>query len=130
MAEQELDNEIIEDEIDHEYTNEITCPYCGEEFGDSWEVRDGEEELGLQECSYCEKEFYAYRQIEITYSTEKAKYGTCKHCKQSNVVVEDWNSSVGKYAGLCVACGKKEHNKLMMAYIKRMEKERNQNDKL
>ena len=29
-------------EINHEYTEEITCPYCGEELSDSWEEEENE----------------------------------------------------------------------------------------
>lgn len=52
-------------EIDHDYTDEIVCPYCGYEFGDSWELGDG----GELECDKCEKEFEYYRRIEVTYCT-------------------------------------------------------------
>ena len=39
-----------EEEIDHEYTDEIVCPYCGYEFSDSFEISSEEEDLGLIEC--------------------------------------------------------------------------------
>ena len=56
--------------IDHEYTQEITCPHCGREWTDSWEVNadDGEEE-----CSNCEEKYSWTRQVSVTYSTEKMK---------------------------------------------------------
>lgn len=103
--------------IDHEYTNEIVCPYCGNEFSDSWEISPSDEELGLQQCDECEKEFYATRNITVDYVTEKANYGTCKHCGKENVVVENYHSSCGSYEGLCVSCGAKEKKKLQDEYI-------------
>ncbi|HID0796030.1 TPA: hypothetical protein ACXDAB_003467 [Clostridium botulinum] len=104
-----------EKDIDHEYTNEIVCPFCGYEFTDSWEY--GEEDLGLIECNECGKSFYTNREVSVTYSTCKANYGTCKHCKADNVVIEDYNSTMGKYSGLCVKCGELEKQRLLKEYI-------------
>lgn len=109
-----------EQEIDHEYTTEIVCPFCGSEFGDSCEVESVSEDLGLQQCGDCDKHFYATRNITIDYSTEKANYGTCKHCTKVDVPIEDYHSSVGKYAGLCVDCGNKEKLRLEIAYIEKI----------
>ena len=62
---------MSEKEIDHDYTKEIICPYCGYEHGDSWEksndVFDGD--LPDMECDDCNKTFSVYRNGEITYST-------------------------------------------------------------
>jgi len=47
-------------EIDHKFTNEIVCPYCGYEFSDSWEYLDPSndshdgEEIDV-ECLECGK---------------------------------------------------------------------------
>lgn len=60
-------------DYDTEYTNLITCPYCGHEDHDSWEFsgEDGEE---LEEtCGKCGEEFYAVRSVTIDYSTRKKK---------------------------------------------------------
>ena len=62
-------------EIDHECTDNIVCPYCGHEDGDSWEVDfgpwlEGEE---LCDCGACEKVFRARRDVTVYYSTEKTK---------------------------------------------------------
>lgn len=57
--------------IEHEYTSEIVCPYCGHEFINSWEVGYGEQDLGDIDCPECEKTFLAYKNIEITYNTIK-----------------------------------------------------------
>ena len=59
------------EEIDHEYTDNIICPYCGAEDGDSWECMPDEEDLGHIECCECEKKFLAQRLITIKYSTSK-----------------------------------------------------------
>ncbi|SHN77543.1 hypothetical protein [Desulfitobacterium chlororespirans] len=107
--------------IDHEYTDEIICPYCGSEFSDSDDIEPNDEILGLQYCEECEKGFYAFRSVTVDYSTEKATYGTCKHCGEKNVVVEDYHSSLGAYEGLCVPCGGKEKRRFRDEYMKRLE---------
>jgi transcription elongation factor Elf1 len=109
--------DIDEDKIDHEYTDEIVCPFCGCEFIDSWEYSNGDEDIGLLECGNCGKEFYATRRIDITYSTKKATYGTCNKCKAENVVIEDHHSTIGSYKGLCVKCGKEEEKRLLQVYF-------------
>lgn len=78
-------------EINHEYTEEIVCPYCGTGFTESYEYEPEEEDLGIISCTSCDKEFYATREIEITYSTEKAKYGTCRRCGKEETVLENLN---------------------------------------
>jgi len=49
-----------------EYTDDITCPNCGYENGDSWEVS---EDSGEDTCGNCGCEFEFERHIEVTYST-------------------------------------------------------------
>lgn len=61
-----------ETEIDHEWTTEIVCPYCGHKDRDSWEWNDGHEGDGTSECGECEREFRVSRHVMIRYST-KAK---------------------------------------------------------
>ncbi|QVK17752.1 hypothetical protein KHQ81_13005 [Mycoplasmatota bacterium] len=107
-------------ELKHKYTNEIVCPYCGYEFSDSWEF-DGDEDLGLIECEECDKSFYATRDIEITYSTQKAKYGTCKVCGAKEVVLENYCSSMGNHDHMCLRCGEKEKQKLRKKYFEELE---------
>lgn len=53
--------------IEHDFTDEIICPHCGEEWSDSWELDDG----GVLECYACEEEFTYNRNITIDYSTNK-----------------------------------------------------------
>ena len=67
----------ITDEIDHEHTDEITCPYCGWTDMDSWEAivyKEGNpDDLGTIECPACQRSFTAEREITITYTTYKMK---------------------------------------------------------
>lgn len=91
--------------INHKYTDEIVCPFCGYTYSDSWEFGDSYEDIGLMSCEQCSKDFYASRHTSITYYTEKARYGTCSYCNSSNVVIEDYHSSIGSYKDLCLMCG-------------------------
>lgn len=111
-----------EEEIDHEYTDEIVCPYCGYEFLDSFEISSEEEDLGLIECDKCGEQFYASRNIQVTYSTEKPKRGICKHCEEEGVI-EDYHSTVGSYEGLCLSCGRKEKDRLLKEYVDKLDKD-------
>lgn len=79
--------------IDTEYTNEITCPYCGYEDGDSWEAGPSSEETWSTDCGNCGRIIVAQRNIEVTYCTSKptalrhALYGAesikCPVCGES-----------------------------------------------
>lgn len=57
-------------EIDHSYTEEIVCPYCGYEHENSWEW---EGSGGREECAECGKEFKWESETVVTYCTEKLK---------------------------------------------------------
>ena len=59
-------------EIDHDYTDEVICPYCGYEFSDSWEFNDNQDEQHV-ECEECSKEFFLYVNISVDYTTRKKK---------------------------------------------------------
>ena len=63
----------MSEEIDHEYTNEIVCPWCGYEFSDSWEWSDYEEDV---ECHKCGKLFYYERILTVEYKTTRER---CKN---------------------------------------------------
>lgn len=53
-------------DFDTDYTNEITCPHCGREQGDSWECDDSDDEA---QCGHCEN-FFGYRRIvSVTYTS-------------------------------------------------------------
>lgn len=54
------------EEFDTEYTEDVTCPWCGKEETDSWEFKDGE-----HECGWCDKPFEVYRHVSVEYSTTK-----------------------------------------------------------
>ena len=57
-------------DIEHEYTAEIVCPYCGNTWLDSWEYMAGEEDLGEYVCDECDKTYTISRNITIDYSTQ------------------------------------------------------------
>lgn len=59
-------------EINHEYTDEIVCPYCGYEFTNSWEFNDTQDEQHV-ECHDCGEEFLLYVNITVDYTTRKKK---------------------------------------------------------
>lgn len=48
--------------------DELTCPYCGEEFTDSWELADEDDEM---ECYECGKRFTYERVTEISYTSRR-----------------------------------------------------------
>jgi len=60
------------EDIDHDYTREVVCPWCGHEHSDSWEWWiDSRSECTEFECERCEKPIEATRYVEITYSTRR-----------------------------------------------------------
>lgn len=54
--------------FEHEYTQEVVCPYCGYEHSDSWEMSDDETD---RECPDCEKIFDYERIVTCEYSSSK-----------------------------------------------------------
>ncbi len=65
--------------IEHEYTNEIVCPYCGYEFNDSWEFN--RDESGETDCPECDRKFKYSVNITVDYSTSKMN---CKEIKEEH----------------------------------------------
>ena len=58
--------------IHHEYTDEITCPYCGYAHMDSFEYnQDSTEEDNKMICHNCKKEFIWQRVVTVEYITEE-----------------------------------------------------------
>lgn len=53
--------------IDHESTGEIVCPYCGNEYSDSYEYGDH----GSTDCEECGKWFSFSRHVSVDYTTEE-----------------------------------------------------------
>lgn len=51
-------------------TDEVTCPWCGYEYSDSWEFGESEEE---EICQNCEKEFSFERHVEVTYNSSRVE---------------------------------------------------------
>lgn len=49
-------------------SDEIVCPYCGEEKSDSWEVNDS----GIHECGHCTKKFLLEVEFSKSFSSGKA----------------------------------------------------------
>ena len=70
MSEPKLD---IDEEIDHEYTRDIVCPYCGHKIEDSCDYIDANGQYYEIGCPGCEETFLAMGEIKIDYSTEKLK---------------------------------------------------------
>lgn len=93
--------------IDHSFTDNIVCPYCGHIDIDSWDIDPGAEDLGLLECDECGESFYAERHISIDYTTRKATKGTCSICGEIDIVVEDVHTIYCKIDCACQECIKK-----------------------
>ncbi len=54
--------------INYDFTDEITCPYCGVRESDSWENNEND---GKEYCGSCYNTFFWERNISITYSSSK-----------------------------------------------------------
>lgn len=59
-------------DFDCDFTDNMVCPWCGYEHGDSWEFN---EDSGETDCNECGKTFKFERDISITYSTSKPTAG-------------------------------------------------------
>jgi len=53
-----------------DFTDEITCPYCGYEYEQSFEFGDYDDEVL---CESCNKTFSMARYERVSYSTEKTE---------------------------------------------------------
>lgn len=62
-----MSEEIENENIDHEETDEVICPYCGYAHSDSWGYPN---EIDV-ECSGCGKEFEMVRNVYCDYSSFK-----------------------------------------------------------
>lgn len=54
------------EEFETSCTDQIICPWCGNNFRDSWEMDDGE-----WDCDECGKKFRVDHDVSITYSTSR-----------------------------------------------------------
>lgn len=64
-----VDNQIVafqKSEKSTKYTDNLTCPHCGNEENDSWEV---EPDSGERECGNCNREYFYERQMTVEYIT-------------------------------------------------------------
>lgn len=59
------------EDIDHDHTDDIVCPYCSHEHNDSDELADGERE-GVLDCHECGKSFRYTADYSVSFCTEKA----------------------------------------------------------
>ena len=70
-------------DIDHEYTDNVVCPYCGHEQ-EPHEFENGdvftEDEVRL-ECPDCEKEFASCCNISYSFSTHEVDVEAEKHAR-------------------------------------------------
>lgn len=61
--------------IEHEYTKNIVCPFCGYADKDSWEFNH---DYGEKRCPVCDRDFIVSRNVSVDYSTIKIpKLKTC-----------------------------------------------------
>lgn len=51
------------------HVDEVTCPYCGEAHGDSWEWASDHDDAML--CDYCGQTFSYYKHLEVTYVSRR-----------------------------------------------------------
>jgi hypothetical protein len=59
------------DTINHDYTRDIVCPYCGHEHRDSWEISKNEDGAGGDmECQECDKTFSWHCTVSVDYCTD------------------------------------------------------------
>lgn len=59
---------MAEQEMKTEYTDKPTCPHCGFEDNDAWELTEEESETT---CGSCGMEYWYTRNVLISYSTQK-----------------------------------------------------------
>ena len=62
---------MSDEEIDHEYTNNMVCPYCGFEDYSSWELSRNDDSSDETECNECGKKFFWECVTSVHYTTKK-----------------------------------------------------------
>lgn len=96
------------------YAHNITCPWCGWEYNNSWEMG---EENNLEECENCGRYFAYQREVEVTYNSTRAEYGTCISCGEKEIPLITEISSLGKIEDVCEDCYSKKRHKLFKEYM-------------
>lgn len=59
------------EEFDTWLTDEIVCPHCGHEWGDSWECLSDGATHGNEECGECGGRFEWTADFSVSYTTSK-----------------------------------------------------------
>jgi len=49
----------------------VTCPYCGEAWGDNWDYEWGQREEIHIECPHCTKPLVLHRSVSVDYGVSK-----------------------------------------------------------
>lgn len=60
----------FDNEIDHEFTENVVCPYCGYNVSDCWELQSDSAD---HECEQCKSTFEYERVVTVDYTTSKKK---------------------------------------------------------
>lgn len=89
------------DKIDASCTTDLTCPYCGHEFEDSWDCDDGEIEC---ENSLCGKQF-------TFYSDHTTYYWSQRDCA-ANGEKHEWLVTYRLYQGTVSGCANCDQTKV------------------
>ena len=58
--------------IEHNYTDEVVCPYCGKKSRESYEYFSSNTDEDVEiDCDECGNTFVATRMVSVSYSTIK-----------------------------------------------------------
>lgn len=60
---------------DYSHETRPTCPHCGEEIQDAWELFREMEETTEADCESCEKTFSITRDVTFYYSAQAGEGG-------------------------------------------------------
>lgn len=60
-------------EYKYRHTNKITCPYCGYDNFDEWDMDLNTDDINDVDCPSCEKEFYITIWTPLYYSSVKLR---------------------------------------------------------
>jgi len=61
----------IKNEIEHDYTDEVVCPWCGYEHADSWERNMNNGSESMDWCEECGGQMSITCHIDVSYTTGK-----------------------------------------------------------